>query len=157
MFFFNKMKKLEPNDPCWCGSGKKYKKCHWLQDCELDTYRREGFKILPRSILYSAEEIEKLRAAGALNHAILDMIASEVKEGVSTEHLDNLVREFTYDHHGIPACLDYEGFPKSCCTSINEVVCHGIPHPDQILKDGDIINIDCTTILNGYYGDSSRM
>ena len=157
MFFFNKMKKLEPNDPCWCGSGKKYKKCHWLQDCELDTNRREGFKILPRSILYSAEEIEKLRAAGALNHAILDMIASEVKEGVSTEHLDNLVREFTYDHHGIPACLDYEGFPKSCCTSINEVVCHGIPHPDQILKDGDIINIDCTTILNGYYGDSSRM
>ena len=85
------MQKLEPNDPCWCGSGKKYKKCHWLQDCELDKYRREGFRILPRTILYSAEEIEKIRAAGALNHAVLDMVQSEIKEGVSTEHLDNLV------------------------------------------------------------------
>lgn len=157
MLFFNKMRKLEPNDPCWCGSGKKYKKCHWLQDCELDKYRREGFKILPHTIIRNQEEIEKLRLAGALNHAILDMIESEVKEGVSTGHLDDLIREFTYDHHAIPACLDYEGYPKSCCISINEVVCHGIPSYDRILKDGDILNIDCTTILNGYYGDSSRM
>ena len=151
------MRKLEPNDPCWCGSGRTYKKCHWLHDCELDKYRREGFKILPSAILYSAEEIEKIRKAGALNHAVLDMVQNEIAEGVTTEHLDNLVREFTYDHGGIPACLNYEGFPKSCCISINEVVCHGIPSPDTVIKNGDIVNVDCTTILDGYYGDSSRM
>ena len=85
------------------------------------------------------------------------MVQNEITEGVTTEHLDNLVREFTYDHGGIPACLNYEGFPKSCCISINEVVCHGIPSPNTVVKNGDIVNVDCTTILDGYYGDSSRM
>lgn len=76
---------------------------------------------------------------------------------MSTAEIDKLVYEYTRDHGAIPATLGYEGFPKSCCTSINEVVCHGIPSEEEILEEGDIINVDCTTILDGYYADASRM
>ena len=80
-----------------------------------------------------------------------------IKPGVSTEEIDRWVHEETVRHGGIPAPLNYEGFPKSVCTSVNEVVCHGIPDEEQILKEGDIINVDVSTIYNGYYSDSSRM
>ena len=149
--------KLDQNDPCWCGSGKKYKKCHKTHDIEIDKYRREGYNILPSRILKSAQDIEGIKAAGVITRGILDMVATEIKEGMSTQKIDDLVREYTYSHNAIPATLNYHGYPKSCCVSINECVCHGIPSQERILRNGDIVNVDITSILNGYFADSSRM
>ena len=92
-----------------------------------------------------------------MNTGVLDLVAQEIKEGMSTAAIDKLVYEYTKDHGAIPAPLNYESFPKSVCTSINEVVCHGIPSEKEILRDGDIINVDVSTILDGYYSDASRM
>lgn len=108
-------------------------------------------------ILKSDEEIDLMRESGALAASVLDMIADYIKEGVSTAELDRICHEYILDHGAIPAPLNYRGFPKSICTSVNDVVCHGIPSPKQILKPGDILNIDVTTILHGYHGDTSRM
>lgn len=88
---------------------------------------------------------------------MLDYVAEHIHAGISTEEIDRMVYEKTTAMGGIPAPLNYEGFPKSVCTSINNEVCHGIPSDNIILADGDIINVDCSTILNGYYSDSSRM
>jgi len=107
-------------------------------------------------VLHSKEDFAGLHAAGALTARTLDMIAPYVVPGVSTGRLDQLIHEFTLDHGATPAPLNYRGFPKSCCISINHVVCHGIPG-DKLLQDGDILNIDVTSILDGWYGDSSRM
>jgi methionyl aminopeptidase len=100
--------------------------------------------------------IEKMRSAGRLTSETLDFISPYVKEGISTDELDQLCHDFIVSHGGIPAPLNYKGFPKSICTSINHVVCHGIPGSKK-LKSGDIINIDVTVILDGYHGDASRM
>lgn len=108
-------------------------------------------------VLKSDAEIDAMRAAGALSAAILDMIGEHVKPGVSTLEINDIVHEYTIKHGGIPAPLNYKGFPKSVCTSVNDVVCHGIPNAKQKLKDGDIINIDVTSIVDGYHGDTSRM
>lgn len=108
-------------------------------------------------ILKSDAEIDAMRAAGKLSADILDMIEDHVKPGVSTLELNDIVHEYTIKHGGIPAPLNYKGFPKSICTSVNDVVCHGIPNAKQKLKDGDIINIDVTSIVDGYHGDTSRM
>ncbi|PID26361.1 MAG: type I methionyl aminopeptidase [Candidatus Cloacimonadota bacterium] len=102
------------------------------------------------------DEIIKMRAAGNLAANVLVYIEPFVVEGISTEKLDDLCREYIYKHGGIPAPLNYHGFPKSSCTSINNVVCHGIPSPKEILKSGDIVNIDITVILDGYHGDTSK-
>lgn len=107
--------------------------------------------------IHSAEEFEGMRKSGALAAATLDMITPHVVPGVSTETLDNLIHEFMMDHNAIPATLGYRGYPKSSCISLNHVVCHGIPSPDKRLKDGDILNIDVTCILDGWFGDNSRM
>lgn len=149
--------KLSPNDPCWCGSGIKFKKCHKKFDLITEPFRKQGFVIFPQRLLKSKEDIEGIKAAGRITKGILTMLESEVREGISTQKIDDLVREYTFDHGAIPAPLNYKGFPKSCCTSINECVCHGIPDEKRILQHGDIINIDITSILNGYYADSSRM
>ena len=101
--------------------------------------------------------IQKMRAAGKLAAATLEMVAPYVKAGVTTERLNQLCHDFIVQHNAYPAPLNYRGFPKSICTSINEVVCHGIPSRDRFLKDGDIINVDVTAILDGYYGDTSCM
>ena len=98
-----------------------------------------------------------MRAAGDLSAQILDMIEQYVRPGVTTLELNDIAHEYTIKQGGIPAPLNYRGFPKSICTSVNEVVCHGIPNSKQRLKDGDIINIDITSIVDGYYGDTSRM
>ncbi len=108
-------------------------------------------------LIKTAEQIEGIRQAGVLNTAVLDHVAEHIRPGMSTLEIDTLVYDFTTKHGGIPAPLNYEGFPKSCCTSLNDVVCHGIPSADEILVEGDILNVDCTTILNGYYADASRM
>jgi methionyl aminopeptidase len=106
--------------------------------------------------LHGPEAFAGMRKAGQLAAEALDMLAPHVKPGVSTERLDDLVFEFAMDHDAIPAPLNYRGFPKSICTSVNHVVCHGIPSPKP-LREGDVINIDVTLILDGWYGDTSRM
>ena len=95
--------------------------------------------------------------AEKLNVAVLEYVAEHIKAGITTEEIDQWVYDLRTKHGGIPAPLNYEGFPKSVCTSINDQVCHGIPSKDVVLKDGDIINVDVSTILHGYFSDSSRM
>ncbi|CEF41583.1 type I methionyl aminopeptidase [Acetobacter tropicalis] len=107
-------------------------------------------------VLHTEEDFEGLRAAGRLAAATLDMITPYVKPGVTTEELDRLIHEYTLDHGAIPAPLNYRGYPKASCISINHVVCHGIPS-EKRLQDGDIVNIDVTSIVDGWYGDNSRM
>ncbi len=115
-------------------------------------------KLCPgRDLIKTPEQIEGIRKSGVVNTALLDMVAENIKEGMTTEEINTMVHEFTIAHGAVPAPLNYEGFPKSVCVSVNDVVCHGIPSPDQILKNGDIVNVDVTTILDGYYADASRM
>jgi methionyl aminopeptidase len=107
-------------------------------------------------IIHDAAAFDGMRKAGRLAAEVLDMITEHVVPGVTTERLDALCEAYIRDHNAIPACLGYKGYPKTICTSINHVVCHGIPS-DKRLMDGDIVNIDVTVILNGWYGDTSRM
>ena len=103
------------------------------------------------------EDFEKMRKAGRLAAECLDYLTPYVQVGVSTGELDDLCREFIVSHGAIPACLGYRGYPKSTCISINHVICHGIPDYERKLADGDIVNIDVTVIVDGWYGDTSRM
>lgn len=107
--------------------------------------------------IYTEKDFECLRKAGKLAREVLDFIEPYVEVGVSTLYLNDLCHNFIVEHGAIPAPLNYEGFPKSTCISVNHVVCHGIPSANKILKGGDILNIDITVILDGYYGDTSRM
>lgn len=141
------------NDPCWCGSGKKYKKCHLKADLESGNQPKQAPK---DPLIKSEEEIEKMRAAGAFNGELMEYIRPFVKVGTSTESINKLVHEYTIEHGHIPATLNYHNFPKSCCISRNSIVCHGIPSEDDIIEDGDIVNVDLTTIVNGYHGDQSE-
>lgn len=120
-------------------------------------YQDKGHLVPTRQLIKTPEQIEGIRRSGVINTGVLDLVEKEIHAGMSTAEIDKLVYEYTRDHGAIPATLGYEGFPKSCCTSINEVVCHGIPSEEEILEEGDIINVDCTTILDGYYADASRM
>lgn len=120
-------------------------------------FQNKGHLVPSRKLIKTPEQIEGIRRSGVINTAVLDLVASEIKAGMSTAEIDNMVYDFTVSHGAIPAPLNYEGFPKSVCTSINEVVCHGIPSEDEILEEGDIINVDVSTILDGYYSDASRM
>ncbi len=120
-------------------------------------YQNKGHLVPSRKLIKTPEQIEGIRRSGVINTAVLDLVASEIKAGMSTAEIDKMVYDFTVSHGAIPAPLNYEGFPKSVCTSINEVVCHGIPSEDEILEEGDIINVDVSTILDGYYSDASRM
>lgn len=151
------MIKLGRNDVCWCGSGQKYKKCHYNFDSKIEQAEREGHEVPAHDLIKTPEQIEGIRKSAAINIAVLDYVAEHIKAGITTEEIDQWVYEQTTKRGGIPAPLDYEGFPKSVCTSINEEVCHGIPDEKIVLKDGDIINVDCSTIFNGYFSDSSRM
>ena len=151
------MHMIDRNSPCWCGSGRKYKKCHYDFDEKLMAYEHKGCIVPEHNMIKTPEQIEKIKASAQVNIAVLDYVAEHIKEGVTTEDIDRWVYEETTRRGAIPAPLNYEGFPKSVCTSIDEVVCHGIPDPKRVLKSGDIINVDCSTILNGYYSDSSRM
>lgn len=109
-------------------------------------------------IIKTEEDIQKMRVAGRLAAEVLEMIAPHVVPGVSTGELDRLCHQHIVDvQQAIPACLNYHGFPKSVCISVNDVICHGIPSDDKILKDGDIVNIDVTVIKDGFHGDTSKM
>ena len=151
------MEKLGRNDMCWCGSVKKYKNCHMALDEKIHHYALQGHIVPTHDILKTPEQIQGIRDSSVINIAVLDEVAKMIKPGVSTEEIDRLVYDVTTRMGGIPAPLNYEGFPKSVCTSIDEVVCHGIPSPDRILKEGEIVNVDVSTIYKGYFSDSSRM
>ena len=150
-------KKLGRNEPCWCGSGRKYKSCHLAFDEKIIGFELQGIEVPDRSLLKSEADVQGILKSAEINIAVLDEIAEKIHAGMSTQEIDDIVTSVTEKMGGIPADLGYEGYPKSVCTSINEVVCHGIPSPDVILQDGDIVNVDCSTILNGYFSDSSRM
>jgi len=159
---------IERNDPCWCGSGKKYKKCHLPSDEE----RRAPPQKAPRppakgrgpaskkELRKTPAQIDGMRRSGEFNGRLLDYVRPYVKAGVVTEELNVMIHNYTVENGHIPACLGYRGqkcaFPKSCCISLNNVVCHGIPSPDERVEEGDIVNIDLTTIVDGFHGDSSE-
>lgn len=151
------MEKPGRNDPCWCGSGKKYKKCHIDFDEKIEEFEGAGHIVPSHEILKNAEQIEKIKESAKINIAVLDYVAEHIKAGISTAEIDKWVYDITTKMGGVPAPLNFEGFPKSVCTSINNEVCHGIPSEDVIIKDGDIINVDVSTNLDGYFSDSSRM
>lgn len=145
------------NDACWCGSGKKYKKCHLDTDERLQECYEQGLEVPYRSLLKTTADIEGIKRSAAINIGVLDYVAERIGPGVTTEQVDQWVHDYTVEHGGIPADLGFEGYPKSVCTSVNDQVCHGIPASDVVLKEGDIVNVDCSTILDGYFSDSSRM
>lgn len=126
-------------------------------DKKILFYQHKGHLVPTRKLIKTPEQIEGIRRSGVVNTGVLDLVGREIHAGMSTAAIDKLVYEYTLDHHAVPATLGYEGFPKSCCVSVNEVVCHGIPNECEILEEGDIVNVDCTTILDGYYADASRM
>ena len=148
------MKDLEK---CWCKSGKTYAECHKAFDEKLEGFRKKGCIVPPHSLIKNEKQIEGIREACRINTLILDKVASEIKEGMTTGDIDRIVVNETKRLGGKSGCLGYEGYPKSVCTSVNDVVCHGIPSDKVKLKAGDIVNVDCTTKVNGYFGDSSRM
>jgi methionyl aminopeptidase len=151
----NKFFKIRRNDPCPCGSGIKYKKCcldkTGSDQGKLKTEYAKKYRIRIKEAL----DIENIRKAGRLALDTLDMAESEIKPGITTDTINTLVHEFTLKHGAVPAPLNYRGYPKSVCVSVNEVICHGIPG-ERILKDGDIVNIDVTPILNSYYADANK-
>ena len=148
---------MERNDLCWCGSGKKYKKCHMFMDEKIALHAANGEIVPSHKIIKTPAQIEKIKESAKLNTLVLDSVAEKIHAGMSTEDIDKIVYDVTTANGGIPAPLNYEGFPKSVCTSINNEICHGIPEEGRILEEGDIINVDVSTILDGYFSDASRM
>ena len=126
-------------------------------DKRILSYQNRGEIVPTRQLIKTPERIEGIRRSGEINTGVLDLIEREIHAGMSTAEIDRLVYDFTVSHGATPAPLGYEGYPKSVCTSINEVVCHGIPSEFEVLEEGDIINVDVSTILDGYYSDASRM
>lgn len=151
------MIKLGRNDPCWCKSGRKYKVCHMAFDEKLKQYALEGHIVPDHDMLKTKEQIEGIKESSKINIAVLDYVSEHIQIGMSTEEIDEMVYQQTTQMGGIPATLGYDGYPKSVCTSLNSQVCHGIPSKNDILKDGDIVNVDASTIYKGYFSDSSRM
>ncbi len=146
--------KISRNAPCPCGSGKKYKQCclnksSSTRQSELQYAKRHRIRIK------TPEQIEGIRRAGQLVIETLDLVAPHIRPGVTTDEINAMVHDFTVRHGAVPAPLNYRGFPKSVCVSINEVICHGIPG-NRPFKDGDIVNVDVTSILNSYYADASK-
>ena len=124
---------------------------------KIKEYRAKGYKIPPLRIIRSEEQIAGIRESAKINTALLDYISENICEGITTQDVDDMVYEFTTSHGAIPAPLHYEGYPKSCCVSRNEIVCHGIPSKKEFLRNGDIVNVDVSTIYNRYFSDASRM
>lgn len=149
--------KLGRNDKCWCGSGRKYKQCHAAFDEKIARVADTGRPVPTHDMIKNADQIAGIRQSAKINIAVLDYIGEHIREGISTAEIDRWAYDITTKMGGKPAPLNYQGFPKSVCTSVNEVVCHGIPSEDVVLKEGDIINVDASTVLNGYFSDSSRM
>lgn len=149
--------KLGRNDACWCGSGRKYKKCHETFDETWEAYRCAGEVVPPKRLIKNEGQIRGIRESAKINTAVLDEVARRIRAGVTTEEIDRWVFEETALRGAVPAPLHYEGFPKSACVSVNDEVCHGIPAPERRLQNGDIVNVDISTIYGGFYSDASRM
>lgn len=148
---------MNRNDKCWCGSGLKYKKCHMEFDEKYEQLKASGEIMPPKSLIKNREQIEGIKRSAEINTGVLDEVSKNIKAGMSTEDINEIVHNYTIEHGAIPAPLNYGGFPKSVCTSLNNEVCHGIPDENIILKEGDIINVDVSTIKDGYFSDASRM
>lgn len=155
MLFKNKNMKVGRNDPCPCGSGLKYKKCCLGKSIPENTSLKERYFKNHRIRLKEKRDIEGIKKAGRVALATLDLVESEIEPGITTDDINTLVHEFTVKNNATSAPLNYRGFPKSVCVSINDVICHGIPG-ERVIKDGDIVNVDVTPILNGYYADASK-
>lgn len=149
--------KINRNAPCWCGSGKKYKVCHQSFDERIAFAAARGQIVPPREIIKNEKQIAGIRESCKINIAVLDEIEGKIHAGMDTAQIDQIVHELTTKLGGVPAPLHYQGYPYSVCTSVNDQVCHGFPSKEVILREGDIINVDVSTILNGYFSDSSRM
>ena len=151
----NKTVKAGRNDPCPCGSQLKYKKCclgkATLKPQNIKALYAKKYKIK----LKHPKDIEAIKKAGRLAIDTLDLVEAEIKPGIITNDINDIVHKFTLKNGAIPAPLNYRGFPKSVCVSVNETICHGIPG-ERILQDGDIVNVDVTPILNGFYADANK-
>ena len=163
---------LQSNDPCWRGSGRKYKRCHKPLEGRMHAGRVSPPRPVPEHIrkpsyaatgipeswneprIKSPEVIARMRTAGQVAAEVLRRAGEAVAVGVTTDEIDALVHDLTIEHGAYPSPLNYRGFPKSVCTSVNEVICHGIPD-DRALRDGDIVNIDVTVFLDGVHGDTN--
>ena len=150
-------RKMGRNEPCWCKSGRKYKLCHQAFDGRLLKMKNAGHIVPDHDMIKTKEQIAGIKESAKINIAVLDYVAEHMRAGISTEEINRMVHEKTIRMGGFPAVLNYQGYPKSACTSLNDQVCHGIPSEKDILKEGDILNVDICTRLNGYYSDSSRM
>mgnify|MGYP003357907446 FL=1 len=126
-------------------------------DLKIMAFEKQGKLVPTRDMIKTPEQIEGIRKSGVVNTGCLDAVAEAIHVGMNTQEIDDICMQYCKDHNAIPACLNYEGYPKSVCTSINEVVCHGIPKKEDVLQEGDIINVDMTTIVDGYFADASRM
>lgn len=149
--------RFRDDDACWCGSGKMYMNCHKDFDARIKRARMSMHKVPSRNMIKTPEQVAKIKESAKINVAVLDYVSERICEGMPTSDIDKMVYEQTTKMGGIPAPLNYEGYPFSVCTSVNDQVCHGFPSDKVILKSGDIINVDCSTILDGYFSDSSRM
>ena len=152
----NKRVKIHRNDPCPCGSGLKYKKCCLHKETLRPKNSSKNLYLHKHGIrLKNSRDIQGIKKAGRLALATLDLVESSIQSGMTTDDINTIVHEYTLKHGATPAPLGYRGFPKSVCVSVNEVICHGIPG-DRILADGDIVNVDVTPILEGYYADVNK-
>jgi methionyl aminopeptidase len=149
----NKAEKIGRNSPCPCGSGKKYKNC--CRNIKKEISVKETYKQQYDIILKTAKQVAGIRRAGRLLMQIMNGVEKMIAPGLVTEEINTFVHEQTIRAGAIPAPLNYRGFPKSVCVSVNEVICHGIPG-ERVLQDGDIVNVDITPVLNGYYADASK-
>ena len=154
---------LGRNDPCWCGSGLKYKKCHMARDSRAPASQKNRWlpqrspgPRAPSTLIKTDAQIEGIRKACRLTRELLDMLGPRIAAGVSTDEINDWVHEMTLSREAKSAPLNYKGFPKSVCTSVNGEVCHAIPG-ERVLVSGDIVNVDVSPILGGFYGDASRM
>ncbi|MFW6011007.1 MAG: methionyl aminopeptidase [Desulfosalsimonas sp.] len=143
------------NDPCPCGSGKKYKKCCMGRQTDTPVDIKKWYKQKYDIRLKEPRDIEGIRAAGRIVLESLDMVEESLRAGMTTDEINTIVHEHAEKYGAVPAPLNYRGFPKSVCTSVNDVICHGIPG-EYVLEDGDIINVDVTHIYKGYYADASK-
>lgn len=151
---------ISRNDPCWCGSNKKWKKCHYPELPKVSFEKiKEDYLKQYGIIVKNFEQIEKIKIACKVAASILDEICHLVKVNMTTQDIDDICIKLHKQKGAIPAPLGYGDppYPKSVCTSLNDVICHGIPDSKTVLKDGDFLNIDVTSIVDGYYGDCSRM